>query len=85
MSWQADMLGIDMGELFKEGLPTVVEPEPERWVSLATGARLTGYAHETVRRYATQGLIASVKRSGRVMVSEADCLRLRDNRGRLSA
>lgn len=77
MSWQADMLGIDMQQLEQERHGE--QPE-QKWVSLATGARLSGYAHDTVRRYARQGVIASQKRSGRVMVSEDDCLRLRRNR-----
>lgn len=78
MSWQADMLGIDLIALERERHGT---SKPQHvWVSLATGARLSGYAHDTVRRYAKQGLVASEKLSGRLMVSEQDCLRLRNRR-----
>ncbi len=80
MSWQAEMLGIDMEKLFREA-----HTERHRWVSLATGASLSGYAHDSVRRYAKQGVIASQKHRGRLMVSEKDCLWLGERRGRLSA
>lgn len=85
MSWTADMLGIDMGELFKEGLPTVVEPENERWVSLATAGYLTGYHPDSVRRYAREGLIASKKLSGRVVVSLSEVQNLGKRRDGLPA
>lgn len=85
MSWTADMLGIDMGELFKEGLPTVVEPEDERWVSLPTAGYLTGYHPDSVRRYAREGVIASKKLSGRVVVSLAEVQALAKRHDRLSA
>lgn len=75
MSWTADMLGIDMAKLYREQYGSATDKH--EWVSLGTGARLTGYAHDTVRRYAKRGLIASVKLSGRLMVSRQDCERMR--------
>lgn len=83
MSWQAEMLGIDMAKLHRERYGDTTDKHT--WVSLAAGARLTGYAHDTVRRYAKQGKIASEKHSGRLMVSQEDCQVLGERRGWLSA
>lgn len=95
MSWQAEMLGIDLDDLREEALrhyvpkhmkrPEIPLTDDETWVSLATGARLLRYSEGTVRRYAEQGVIRSVKLSGRVMVNENDCLNLRRERDGLSA
>ncbi len=83
MSWQAEMLGIDLAKLYRERY--TCKTSVHTWVSLATGARLTGYSHDTVRRYAKRGELASMKLSGRLMVSQEDCLTLEERRGRLSA
>lgn len=95
MSWQAEMLGIDMEDLREEAMrhyfrdePVVVNPplaDDETWVSLPTGAHLLRYTQDTVRRYAKQGIIRSVKLSGRLFVNENDCRRLRRERDGLSA
>lgn len=94
MSWQAEMLGIDLDDLREEALrhyvpkhvekPDIPLSDDETWVSLPTGAHLLRYSVGTVRRYAEQGVIRSVKLSGRVMVNESDCLRLRKERDGLS-
>ena len=76
MSSTAKMLGIDMEKLQREAFPA-----RHTWVSLVTGARLTALTPDSLRRHVRTGVIASVKLSGRLMVSEEDCHRLRGRRG----
>lgn len=76
MSSTAKMLGIDMEKLQREAFPA-----RHTWVPLVTGARLTALTSDSLRRHVRTGAIASVKLSGRLMVSEEDCHRLRGRRG----
>ena len=79
MTSTAKMLGIDMEKLHREAFPT-----RHTWVPLVVGARLTALSPDSLRRHVRTGVIASIKLSGRLMVSEEDCHRLRGRSDRLS-
>jgi len=79
MTTEAHLRGIDLEALHREAFPA-----RHTWVSLVTGARLTALNPDSLRRHVRKGVVASIKLSGRLMVSEEDCHRLRGRRDRLS-
>lgn len=86
MSWQAEMLGIDIEALKRERFhtyvapkrpePTVVEqPAESRWITLKEAAELVHYHVATIRRWTESGQIAYVMQKNRLMVAKDDILR----------
>lgn len=86
MSWQAEMLGIDIEALKRERFHTYVapkrpqpvaveQPAESKWITLKDAAELVHYHKATIRRWTESGQIACRMEKNRLMVSKEEILR----------